>query len=344
MARASKLFSVAVAVVILAIAVLAVVLRGQLRCAGFAGPAVTAGELPPPAEAGELRVATWNVRNFPLDERPQQRDLAYSRRTNICDLQTALEGLGADLFGFAEIRDSRRFPPILRRAGAGRQLQVVFSRSGGRFGQRLAIAWDDEVLELVDGPVEITELVLERGMRPALAARFAVRASEDTGFTVVQVHLEATRGGYRNRVRQLRALADWVERWTAEVRDADVILMGDFNLVGPPWGTPEGERAEADALFASAGLARVPNTDECTQYWEGFGDRDGIQQPSLLDLVYVGGSLRRDGPMSAKSWLHCARAGCRELVSRPGEEDGSFWDVSDHCPVTFELSIAEVTG
>ena len=22
---------------------------------------------------------------------------------------------------------------------------------------------------------------------------------------------------------------------------------------------------------------------------------------------------------------------------RPGEEDGTFWDVSDHCPLTFEL-------
>jgi hypothetical protein len=24
-------------------------------------------------------------------------------------------------------------------------------------------------------------------------------------------------------------------------------------------------------------------------------------------------------------------------MSRPGAEDGTFWDVSDHCPLTFEL-------
>jgi endonuclease/exonuclease/phosphatase family metal-dependent hydrolase len=303
---------------------------------------VTAGELPPSAPPDALRIGTWNLRNFPLDERPQQRDLGYSRRTNICDLETVLRGFDADLLGLAEIRDTRRFPPILRRANQARRMQVVFSSSGGRHGQRLGIAWDEEVLRLVDAPVEISDVVFERGMRPALAARFEIRSSAGAEFTVVQVHLESSRGGYRDRVRQLRALAGWVERWRSELGNADVIVMGDFNLVGPRWGTPEDELAEADALFASVGLSRVPNADGCTEYWEGPGGRDGVQQPSLLDLVYVGGSLRRDGPIETRSWLHCKRAACAELVSRPGEEDGSFWDVSDHCPVSFELPLGKV--
>jgi hypothetical protein len=41
--------------------------------------------------------------------------------------------------------------------------------------------------------------------------------------------------------------------------------------------------------------------------------------------------------MSLEVWLHCARWQCEELVSRAGEEDGTFFDVSDHCPLTFEI-------
>ncbi len=69
MARSSKLAAVAVVVAVVVIAASALALRQALRCAGFAGPGVTAGELPPPVPVGHLRVATWNLRNFPLDER-----------------------------------------------------------------------------------------------------------------------------------------------------------------------------------------------------------------------------------------------------------------------------------
>ncbi len=58
----------------------------------------------------------------------------------------------------------------------------------------------------------------------------------------------------------------------------------------------------------------------------------------LLDLVYVRG-VDAAGP--ARSWLHCERLQCADLVSRTGEEDGTFFDVSDHCPVTFEVQVGE---
>ena len=45
-----------------------------------------------------------------------------------------------------------------------------------------------------------------------------------------------------------------------------------------------------------------------------------------------------------EAWLHCARWQCSELISRPGQEDGTFWDVSDHCPLTFEIRDANLEG
>ena len=327
---------VTVAVAVLVIAAAAIHLRARLRCAGFPGAAVSADELPggSPAE-GSLRVASWNVRNFPLDERPQDDDLGYSRRTNICDFETALGGLDADLYGLQEVNDIRRFQPILRRACGERTMQVRFSAGGGRFGQHLAIAWDDSVLELVGKPMEISELVLEPGMRPAFAGYLRSRRVEGVDFTLVVVHLESGPGNFGDRRRQNRALSSWLERWIEEIDDPDVIVLGDFNTTGSPRGGLEGELQSVDAILGRVGLERLHNPLGCTSYWEGGGERDGVQQPSMLDHVFVGGFGAVTTPLEA--WLHCARWQCEDLISRSGEEDGTFWDVSDHCPLTFEI-------
>jgi endonuclease/exonuclease/phosphatase family metal-dependent hydrolase len=342
MADRSKLVVVGAVIAIIAIVVASLLLRERMRCAGFAGPPVSVDELPggPPAE-GSLRIVSWNVRNFPLDERPQDLDLGYSRRTNICDFETAIGGLDADLYGLQEVDDIRRFQPILRRACGERSMQVRYSSEGGRFGQHLAIAWDDSALELVGNPIEVPELILEPGMRPAFAGYFRSRRPGGVDFTFVVVHLESGPKSFTNRRRQNRELVSWVEGWIAETGDPDVIVAGDFNTTGSPRGGLKGELQSVDAILGRAGLQRLANDLGCSSYWEGGGDRDGVQVPSLLDHVFVGGFGSEAVSRPLEAWLHCARWQCQELVSRRGQEDGTFWDVSDHCPLTFEIKDLE---
>jgi endonuclease/exonuclease/phosphatase family metal-dependent hydrolase len=338
MQKGSKLFVVVVVIVILVVAVAALILRDRMRCAGFPGPSVAADELPAePVGENSLRIASWNVRNFPLDERPQDEDLGYSRRTNICDFEAAFGGLDADLYGLQEVNDIRRFQPILRRACGERSMDVRYSAGGGRHGQHLAIAWDNSILELVGNPIEIPELVLEPGMRPAFAGYFRSLRTGGVNFTVVVVHLESGPDNFGDRRRQNRELATWLDRWVGEVGDADVIVLGDFNTTGSPRGGLEGELQSVDAILGRAGLERLDNPLGCTSYWEGRGDRDGIQVPSLLDHVFVGGFGTDAISRPLEAWLHCSRFRCEDLISRVGEEDGTFWDVSDHCPLTFEI-------
>jgi endonuclease/exonuclease/phosphatase family metal-dependent hydrolase len=338
MQKGSRSFVIAVVIAILVIAIAALILRNQLRCAGFPGPTVASDELPgQPSGAGSLRIASWNVRNFPLDERPEEDDLGYSRRTNICDFEAAFGGLDADLYGLQEVNDIRRFRPILRRACGERSMDVRYSSSGGRHGQHLAIAWDNTKLELVGEPMEVRELVFEPGMRPAFAGYFRSLRTGGVDFTLVVVHLESGPGNFADRRRQNRALASWIEARVEGVGDPDVIALGDFNTVGSPRGGLEGELQSADAILGRAGLERLHNPLGCTSYWEGGGERDGVHQPSLLDHVFVGGIVMGAVTAPLETWLHCARWQCSELISRIGEEDGTFWDVSDHCPLTFEI-------
>jgi hypothetical protein len=324
-------------VVIVGVVVFALNLRVRMRCAGFAGPGVTQAELPtgPPA-AGAVRFAHFNLRNYPLDERQQTAGLGYSRRTNICDMQDALAGLDAQVLGFVEVCDTRRFPPILRRAGGDRPMRILFSQGGGRGGQHLAVAWDGDRFELVEGPIEIDSIVVKPGLRPALAVRLRSKLDPGRDFTVVEVHLDSGRDDLQHRLDQVRLLADWLVGWFERTGDPDLILQGDFNTMGGRRVSAEEEIEMVDAILAEVGLDRLPNATGCSQYWDGPGRSDGRFESSLLDHVYLGG-LVAGGP--ARSWLHCERLQCGDLISRAGDEDGTFFDVSDHCPVTYEVAV-----
>ena len=337
--KRSKFFVLGVVVVIAGVVALALTLRVQMRCAGFPGPGVTPAELPsgPPA-AGLVRFAHFNLRNFPLDERRQTAGLGYSRRTNICDMQDALGGLNAQVMGFVEVSDTRRFPPILRRAGGGRPMRILFSQGAGRGGQHLAVAWDGDLFELVEGPIDIDSVIVKPGLRPALAVRLRSKLDPGWDFTVVEVHLDSGRDDLQHRLDQVELLADWLGDWFDQTGDSDLILQGDFNTMGGRRVSAEEELEMVDGILAEVGLVRVPNATGCSQYWEGPARGDGVFESSLLDLVYLSG-LEATGP--ARSWLHCERLQCGDLISRAGDEDGTFFDVSDHCPVTFEVQTGE---
>jgi len=325
---------------LLLLIVAAVFLLPLLRspCRDFAGPGVTAADLPPSRPGkGKLRIGTWNVRNFPADERRQYPDLAFSRRTNTCDLEAVLRDLGTHVLGVEEIRKPGLFRSVLKGSGAGGRYRIVFTRGGGQWGQHVGIAWDQDSLRLADGPVEVRTVELNPKLRPALAVYLRSTRKGGVDFSIVQVHLRAGPRGFEERLEQYRRLARWLPSWVARVGDADVIVQGDFNTTGPRGGRLEDELREADRILGQAGLRRLENASGCSEYWEGPGDRDGVQLPSLLDQVYVAGFQELDEASGLEAWLHCARYGCRPFVSRPGREDGTFWDVSDHCPLTFEI-------
>lgn len=323
--------------VIAFVAVSALMIRSNLRCAGFPGPGVTDEELPPPVASNSLRVALWNIRNFPLDRRPQYPDLSYSRRTNICDLQDTLSGLDADVIGFEEITDTRRFPPILRRAEGDRRYRLRFGSHGGTHGQKIALAWDDSRVEMVGELEEIAGVAVTERFKPALVATFKTRQDPQVEFTVIQAHLASSPRGFSKRRKQYQALVDWINDNAMGPKRPNLILQGDLNITGWEGGSHAEELALLDGLMQGAGMRRSVNASGCTEYWEGRGDRDGIQVPSLLDIVYLKG-FDEYTVTQPESWLHCKRFNCQELVSRPGQEDGTFWDVSDHCPVTYEIS------
>jgi endonuclease/exonuclease/phosphatase family metal-dependent hydrolase len=275
------------------------------------------GEGIAPSKAdGRLRVATWNLRNFP----DEGQDLAR--------LQARLRELSADVIAVQEIRDAA----ALRELMPGWELAL--SEAGGRGGQRLGFLYDPSQLELVGEPREHKRLAMGGSVRPGLSGYLRARGG-GPDFHVLVVHLKARGEGYALRRSQWEVLAEIVQEIARD--DADVIVLGDFNATGPARGTPGEELTQLDARLGQVGLQRVVNGSGCSVYWDG-ARRDAWHEPSQLDLVWVSGLLEADvAALRAEPLLHCARHACRPFRSTQSYPERDYADLSDHCPVVVDL-------
>jgi endonuclease/exonuclease/phosphatase family metal-dependent hydrolase len=333
MAKRSQIFVVTIVVVIAAVALAALLARDAMRCAGFPGAGVGVEDLPASQAApGNLRVVAWNLRNFPIDERRAETP-GFSPQVNVCDLEDALTGIDADVLALAEVCDTKRFPPLLKRAGLARDYRVLFAGHGGSLGEHVGVAWDGGRLLPWR---EATEIALPPATRGALAIYLRSVREGGVDLSLVSLHLDEGAGGREIRLAQCRALVEWLNRWVEEVADEDLIVTGTF------WAG-EDELEAIDAILAGAGLERLDNITGCTSY-EPIEGSDGAFAAALRDHVYVRSLEELDRGVPLQSWLHCARHQCGELVSEPGQEDATFFDISDHCPMSFEVRDVDDDG
>ncbi len=265
-------------------------------------------------ELAALRMATWNLRNFPAEG----QDLAR--------LQARLAELDADVIAVQEVHDAE----ALRALMPGWELHL--SQSGGRGGQRVGFLYDPQVVELLGAPREHKELTMGGGVRPGFSGRLRPRAG-GADFSLLVVHLKARAEGHDLRRKQWVTLAQVAEELQRE--DPDLVVAGDFNVTGPPGGVPEDELGALDQSLGAVGLSRVRNSAGCSAYWDG-PRRDAWQVPSLLDLVWVAG-LTGAQELEARSLLHCARHHCKTFRSTAKYPERDYADLSDHCPVVVDL-------
>ncbi len=283
-------------------------LRGELGLPGD-------GAAPPKGAA--LRVATWNLRNFPEPGQDQAR------------LRERLHGLDADLLAVQEIHD----PGALQALLPGWQLAL--SEQGGRGHQRLGIALDPDALELVGAGREHPELSMRGHVRPGFSAYLRARGG-GPDFHVLVVHLKAKSDGYDLRVQQWPLLAALAGDLL--LRDPDLVVLGDFNATGPAGGTPLQEIAALEATLGAVGLRRLGSSEPCSVYWDGVR-RDAWKEPSLLDLVWVAGLHEGlDSAAQVRPIHHCARHRCQTFRSTDAHPEPDYADLSDHCPVVLDLA------
>jgi endonuclease/exonuclease/phosphatase family metal-dependent hydrolase len=307
---------------------------------GAGGKADEAGDaaewVAPAPREGNLRIVTFNIRNFPV-EPPQEGQsappLSYSLASDQEEILEMLAGLRFGLLAVQEIRDTAAFDALLAQlsSATGRALHAVWSENANGNEQHIGLVVDLDHHAL-DDVREHLEVDVSGTLRPGLSAQVT---SLDGGadFRAMVVHLASGDSNKRRILRgdQVRAIAGVVEDLVAETGEADVVVLGDMNTAGG-----EEELPALDATMDASGLRRAVGPMACTSYWVKKSTNPLIR-PSLLDQVYLGSFDELDEEVPVLAGGHCAVHACERYESRDEATGGTFWDVSDHCPVYFEV-------
>ena len=343
------------------------------------GSAPTRSWTPTAKRAGNLRVATFNIRNFPETFAPAPADggvddeddagaapperkgpVRSLDRTDEAALVDVLVKLDFDVLAVQEIRDRDALRRVLERLGerTGARYDPAFSdnaHSGNDQYVGLIVRADHARIE---GAAEHAEIDTRGTLRSGLSARVVSAKPGGVDFGVLVLHLASGDSAKRAVLRAeqgfqaSRVVAARQKEWG----DRDFVVLGDLNtargdaeLVGlddalaghaPPLAEDAGARGEPPP---PTGLSRQDNVSGCSSYYVK-GSGSATVHPSLIDQVYLASMSERDTSVPLTAGAHCAERACAAFESDSPQSGTTYWGVSDHCPVYFEVRDTDDDG
>lgn len=130
-------------------------------------------------------------------------------------------------------------------------------------------------------------------------------------------------------VEVAKAVAARQREWA----DRDFVVLGDMNTA-----KGEAELGGLDAAFGEGGtgLTRERSDLGCTSYHTKSA-KNPVLEPAAIDHVYLASFEERDTSVPLAVGAHCAERACAPFESDSSDTGTSYWGVSDHCPVYFEI-------
>lgn len=321
---------------------------------------------PRPPKAGNLRIAEYNIRNFPKDTMGDadagadadasgadastadgsavpDRDtrvplIRKQTETDEAALLDILERLDFDVLAVEEINDTQRFDEVLARLGAriGRSYQSTYSLAWDHPQHTGIIVRKDRLR--IESPKVHGDIATRPTMRAGLSARIVSTKTGGVDFGLLVLHLASgdSAGRATLRAEQAKFAAKVVAERQAELGDADFVVVGDMNTARGELELP----AFDGALATGTGLTRAIPDLACSTYYTK-GPENPLLQPSFIDNVYFASMEERDRAVPVTAGTHCFERSCQPFESDSAEHGTSYWGVSDHCPVYFEIADVE---
>ncbi len=280
----------------------------------------------------EIKLATYNIRNFDYDVRS-------NTPTNKSQLVKTIKSINPDLMAVQEINNSYEFAHMIYDQFQSKY-DVALSICGGAHDQKLGFIFDKDKIELLDFdedgrisiPKDPSSTGCGQGSRP-LAIGFFKNKQTNKKFVAIAVHLKS---GGRNRsitkrFNQLELISVKLSELRAQGHN-NFIIMGDFN------STEYILKGKIHSKFTQtiSNMKMIDSTKnlECTSYWWG-GNNDRKQYPSSLDHILVSPELLSNKQVSANAHGHCQQLKCQ--ITRESQMGINFDEVSDHCPISTEI-------
>ena len=317
---------------------------------------------PSSPKAGNLRIAEYNIRNFPVDTMGDASDAGVGAdasapapdrdtraplvrkqtETDIPALVDILAKLDFDVLAVEEINDTQRFDEVLAQLGTrtGRTYESVYSLAWDHPQHTGIIVRADRLR--IESPKVHGDIATRPTMRAGLSARIVSRKSGGVDFGMLVLHLASgdSAGRATLRAEQAKFAGKVVAERQAELGDRDFIVVGDMNTARGPQELPAFDEALSASASGGTGLTRQDPDLLCSTYYTK-GPTNPVLQPSFIDNVYLASMDERDVSVPVTVGAHCYERSCQPFESDSAENGTSYWTVSDHCPVYFEIADAD---
>lgn len=294
------------------------------------------------ASSATVRVATWNLRWFPVGAGPDQ-DQGSAEPTDIEWLVCAIRWMHLDLLA---VQESLATPK------ADQAWDTITTQLSHQTGDRwrwhrqpcgrpddhhIGLLWNDsrvalsqfESLWQLNAKAENGSNPCTYGLRPGQYARVQSRTTNGVDFHVIAVHLKS--GPTVFAVGERQKAFNRIDKAVAPLlkQDQDVVILGDFNTMGA--GDRQSQLSELKYLRRFVAKEKPGFTDlevhpQCSQYFRGIGGQ--------LDHVLVTQAMKEVDVNSVQVTGYCALAGCQRIR---GEYPLAYRHLSDHCPVVLEI-------
>lgn len=292
--------------------------------------------------SSKIRLATWNIRWFPIGKPSDQSEDAGDP-TDIEWLICAIRWMQIDILAVQESLANTEATKAWDRIIASLNEQTGatwrwYRQPCGRpDDHHVGFLWNDtrvslsqfESLWQFNAKAQSATNACTFGLRPGQYAWVQAREAKGVDFHVIALHLKSgpTVFAVEDRHNALNRIDQAIAPLLA--RDRDVIILGDFNTMGAgDWQSREYELKNLRRKVAKEkpGFSDLTLQPQCSHYFRGRG--------GWLDHVLVPQEMQEVTVTAVQVTGYCAVAGCERIR---GDYPLAYRHLSDHCPVVLEI-------
>ena len=293
--------------------------------------------------ASTLRVATWNLRWFPIGHPPEQPQQS-AEPTDLEWLVCAIRWMSIDILAIQEslatTEAMNAWKKLTRQLSSETGAPWRWHRQpcGRTDDHHIGLLWNDARVSLsnfqslwqLNAKASSHRNPCTSGLRPGQYAFVQSRQKDGVDFHLISVHLKSGPTVFGVEVRQ-KAL-NRIDKAVAPLltRDQDIVILGDFNTMGAgDWHSQKSELKYLRRFVRKEkpGFTDLPVRPQCSQYFRGRGGQ--------LDHVLVAHGMEEISVESVHSTGYCAVSGCKRIK---GDYPLAYHRLSDHCPIVLEIS------
>ncbi|MBB4123975.1 endonuclease/exonuclease/phosphatase family protein [Martelella radicis] len=291
-----------------------------------------------------LRIATWNIRWFPVGDprRPgKETDLAW--------LSCALAYIQPDILALQEITATREADVAWAavtdglEAFLGGDWRIDLQECGGEHVQHVGFLYNAERVSLsepfdawqMNGAAEDDAHPCQNNLRPGRAA-YARAIGGGVDFHIVALHSDSGTSArdFDHRQETVERLDNLSEHLRSIQNDSDIIVLGDFNTMGADDRMNAAEEIEflrRKITGEAPGFRLVEPQLRCSEYFRGAC--------GWLDHIIIAEPMEEAREVQARLSGYCSKLNGAPFGS---SEPPAYRQLSDHCPLVVDISAADI--